>query len=73
MAGYDVVGIGNALVDVVANADEAFLTAQGLAKGAMTLIEADAADSLYAAMPPGIECSGGSCGNTMAGIASLGG
>ena len=73
MAGYDVVGIGNALVDVVAHTDEGFLAAQGLAKGAMTLVEADAADRLYAAMPPGIECSGGSCGNTMAGLASLGG
>jgi sugar/nucleoside kinase (ribokinase family) len=69
----DVVGIGNAIVDVIAHADESFLAKQGLAKGAMTLIDADRAESLYAAMGPAIESSGGSAGNTMAGIASLGG
>src|SRR5216683_5742945 len=69
----DVVGIGNAIVDVIAHADERFIAAQGLAPGAMTLIDADRADSLYAAMGPAIESSGGSAGNTMAGIASLGG
>ncbi len=69
----DVVGIGNAIVDVIAHADEAFLAAQGLAKGAMTLIDAARAEALYEAMGPAIESSGGSAGNTMAGIASLGG
>src|SRR5216684_5063879 len=69
----DVVGIGNAIVDVIAHADERFIAAQGLAPGAMTLIDAERADSLYRAMGPAIESSGGSAGNTMAGIASLGG
>ena len=69
----DVVGIGNAIVDVIAHADEAFLSAQGFAKGAMTLIDTERAEALYAAMGPAVESSGGSAGNTMAGIASLGG
>src|ERR1700730_11159936 len=72
-ATLDVVGIGNAIVDVLAHADESFLATHGLAKGAMTLIDAARADALYAVMGPGIEMSGGSAGNTMAGIASLGG
>src|SRR4029077_17965701 len=72
-AAIDVVGIGNAIVDVIAPADDSFLAAQGFAKGAMTLIDAERAESLYAAMGPAIESSGGSAGNTMAGIASLGG
>jgi sugar/nucleoside kinase (ribokinase family) len=72
-ATLDVVGIGNAIVDVLAHADDAFLKRHGLAKGAMTLIDAARADALYAVMGPGIEMSGGSAGNTMAGIASLGG
>jgi sugar/nucleoside kinase (ribokinase family) len=69
----DVVGIGNAIVDVIAHADERFLAEQDLAKGAMTLIDADRADQLYRQIGPAIESSGGSAGNTMAGIASLGG
>jgi sugar/nucleoside kinase (ribokinase family) len=69
----DVVGIGNAIVDVIAHADGRFIAAQGLAPGAMTLIDAARADSLYQAIGPAIESSGGSAGNTMAGIASLGG
>ena len=72
-ATIDVAGIGNAIVDVIAHADEAFLAAEGFAKGAMTLIDAARADQLYNRMGPGIESSGGSAGNTMAGIASLGG
>jgi sugar/nucleoside kinase (ribokinase family) len=72
-ATIDVAGIGNAIVDVIAHADEAFLAAEGMAKGAMTLIGAARADELYGRMGPGIESSGGSAGNTMAGIASLGG
>src|SRR5260370_19362174 len=69
----DVVGIGNAIVDVIAHADERFIAEQGLAIGAMTLIDSGRADSLYRAMGPAIESSVGSAGNTMAGIASLGG
>jgi sugar/nucleoside kinase (ribokinase family) len=70
---FDVVGIGNAIVDVLAKADDAFLAGNRLTKGAMTLIDAGKAEVLYAAMGPAIECSGGSAANTMVGIASLGG
>jgi sugar/nucleoside kinase (ribokinase family) len=69
----DVVGIGNAIVDVLAHAENEFLEREGLVKGTMTLIDADRADALYRMMGPAIEASGGSAGNTMAGIASLGG
>lgn len=72
-ATFDVVGIGNAIVDVISHADDRFLTDNGLEKGAMTLIDAARAEELYGRMGPGIEMSGGSAGNTMAGIASLGG
>src|SRR5260370_18556897 len=72
-ATVDVVGIGNSIVDVLAHADDGFLATHGLAKGTMTLIDAARADALYAVMGPGIEASGGSAGNTMAGIASPGG
>src|ERR1700694_2006469 len=68
-----VVGIGNAIVDVIAHADESFLAGEGFAKGSMTLIDAARAEALYAKIGPAIESSGGSAGNTMAGIASLGG
>lgn len=70
---YDVVGIGNAIVDVLAHADDALLQENNLAKGAMTIIDAEQAENLYAAMGPGIEASGGSAANTIAGLASLGG
>jgi sugar/nucleoside kinase (ribokinase family) len=70
---YDVVGIGNAIVDVIARTDDAFLERHRLAKGAMTLITGHQADMLYADMGPAIEVSGGSAANTMAGIAALGG
>lgn len=73
MAEYDLVGIGNALVDVLAPVDDAFLIENALDKGAMTLMDTDRASALYDKMPPTQECSGGSCGNTMAGFASLGG
>jgi sugar/nucleoside kinase (ribokinase family) len=69
----DVVGIGNAIVDVIAHAEDGFLDRNGLAKGAMTLIDEARAEELYSYMGPGIEASGGSAGNTMAGLASLGG
>jgi sugar/nucleoside kinase (ribokinase family) len=72
-ATIDVAGIGNPIVDVIAHADETFLAAEGFAKGAMTLIDAARADALYGRMGSAIESSGGSAGNTMAGIASLGG
>jgi sugar/nucleoside kinase (ribokinase family) len=70
---FDVVGIGNAIVDVLSKADDAFLTGNRLTKGAMTLIDAGKAEVLYAAMGPAIECSGGSAANTVVGVASLGG
>lgn len=70
---FDVLGLGNAVVDVLAHADDALLAELGLAKGSMTLIEADQVEALYARMGPGVETSGGSCANTMAALASLGG
>ncbi len=70
---FDVAGIGNAIVDVLAHADDAKLQALGLEKGVMTLIDADRAEAIYAQMGPGIECSGGSAANSMAGVAALGG
>ena len=69
----DVVGIGNAIVDVLSQADEALLGETGLAKGAMTLIDGQRAESLYGAMGPAREISGGSAANTMVGVASCGG
>ncbi len=72
-AAFDVVGLGNAIVDVIAQADEAFIAQQGLRKGGMTLADTAASEALYAAMGPATEMSGGSAANTMAGIASLGG
>src|SRR5580693_10386656 len=72
-ASLDVVGIGDAIVDVIANADEAFLAREGLVKGTMTLIDAPRVEALYRMMGPAVEISGGSVGNTMAGLASLGG
>lgn len=70
---FDVVGIGNAIVDVMARADDDFLVAEGLVRGSMRLIEADEAERLYARIGPATESSGGSAGNTVAGVASLGG
>ena len=70
---YDVVAIGNAIVDVLAPADDAFLTANGMIKGQMQLIfSPEAADALYAGMGPGQTVSGGSAANTIAGMAALG-
>ena len=70
---FDVVGIGNAIVDVLSHADDAFITRHSMNKGTMALIDLDMADKLYADMASGIECSGGSAANTIAAIASLGG
>ncbi len=72
-AEFDVLGIGNAIVDILANTEDDFLVRQGLSKSTMHLIDADRADTLYAHMGPAIEASGGSAGNTTAGVASLGG
>ena len=68
----DLLGIGNAIVDVLAPSDDAFLAARGLAKGGMQLISTEEAEALYAAMPAGVESSGGSAGNTCAVAAALG-
>ncbi|HEU4959910.1 MAG TPA: adenosine kinase [Sphingomonas sp.] len=73
-ARYDVVAIGNAIVDVLAQADDAFIAQEGMTKGSMQLMFSPAeADALYAKMGPGQEVSGGSAANTVAGIAALGG
>lgn len=70
---YGVTAVGNALVDVIAKADDAFITAQSMQKGSMMLIDQPRALELYGIMGPGTETSGGSAGNTMAGFASFGG
>lgn len=72
-ATHDVCAVGNAIVDVLAPCDPAFLTAQGLTPGSMQLVDADQSAALYAAMAAGVEASGGSAGNTVAGIGSFGG
>jgi len=70
---YDVAGIGNAIVDIIARCDDAFLSNQGMEKGFMQLIEAGRAEKLYQTMGPATEQSGGSVANSIAGIASFGG
>jgi sugar/nucleoside kinase (ribokinase family) len=70
---FDVVGIGNAIVDVLVHADDELLEAEGLAKGTMTLVDAEKARRLYEKTESAMECSGGSAANTIAGLASLGG
>ena len=72
-AQYDVVGIGNAIVDILAYTDDGFLTREQLPKGGMTLIDAERVGQIYKAMGAATECSGGSAANTLAGFASLGG
>jgi len=72
-AHYDVVGIGNALVDVIAHAPDSFVDEHGLVKGAMDLVDTDRAVQLYDALGSAVEMSGGSAANTMCGIASFGG
>lgn len=69
----DVIGVGNALVDVLSHEADEFLEEHGLVKGSMALVDAERADDLYRAMGPATEISGGSCANTMVGIASFGG
>jgi sugar/nucleoside kinase (ribokinase family) len=73
MPEHDVVAIGNALVDIIGHCDEAFLGRHGRSKGSMQLVDAPTVEQLYAAMGPGIEISGGSAANTVAGVASFGG
>ena len=73
MQDHDVVGIGNAIVDIIAHCDDAFLSRHDQHKGSMHLVDEAAVARLYASMGPAVEISGGSCANTMVGIASLGG
>lgn len=70
---FDILGIGNAIVDVLSRTDDDFLVAENLHKGSMNLIDAERAEYLYDRMGPAIEASGGSAGNTIFGIANLGG
>jgi len=69
----DVLCIGNAIVDVIANASDEFLHEEGLVKGSMRLVDAEEAERLYSHMGPAHQVSGGSAGNTAAGVAALGG
>lgn len=71
-ATHDVLGIGNAIVDVLVTVEDAVLTQHGLHKGSMALVDADTATRMLATLPAGTECSGGSAANTLAGLASLG-
>jgi sugar/nucleoside kinase (ribokinase family) len=70
---HDVIGIGNAIVDVIARHDDSFLSANGLMKGSMQLVDEEGALSLYDKLGPAMEISGGSAANTIVGITSLGG
>jgi sugar/nucleoside kinase (ribokinase family) len=72
-ARFDVIGIGNAIVDIIGRCDEAFLTDVGAAKGSMRLVGADDIKQIYKKMGPAVEISGGSAANTIAGVASFGG
>jgi len=72
-ARYDVLGIGNAIVDVIARAEDDFLQKQGMNKGTMALIDEARAQAIYSAMGPAVEVSGGSAANTIVGLSSLGG
>src|SRR5450759_4891984 len=71
-AKYDVLGIGNAIFDILVQTDEAFLAAHGMTKGGMALIDEARAISIYQEMGPAVEVSGGSAANTIVGIANLG-
>ena len=70
---HDVLGIGNAIVDILAYAEDDLVEELGLARGAMTLIDAERSEFLYRRLGPAREVSGGSCANTIAAVASLGG
>src|SRR3989337_4376107 len=69
----NVLAIGNAIVDVIADTDDAFLDAEGLTKGSMRLIDAEEAERLYSHLGSAREVSGGAAGHTAAGVAALGG
>ncbi len=69
---YDVIAIGNAIVDVIANTDDEFIAEEQLTKGGMQLVDEQRADALYSAMGPAREISGGSAANTLAGMSMLG-
>jgi sugar/nucleoside kinase (ribokinase family) len=73
MSRYDVLCIGNAIVDIIASTEDDFIYDNGIIKGAMNLIDAERAELLYSRMGPATEASGGSAGNTAAGIAGFGG
>lgn len=73
MSKFDVLTIGNAIVDILARCEDDFLEQNGIIKGAMNLIDADRAELLYSLMGPAHEASGGSAGNTAAGVANFGG
>ncbi len=70
---FDVLGMGNAIVDILARAEDDFLVRQSLVKGTMRLVDLEESNRLYSVIGPAIEASGGSAGNTVAGVASLGG
>jgi len=70
---FDVLGIGNALVDVITSVDDSFIAAHDFPRGATTMVDLDRAEAVYADLPPAQETSGGSCANTIAGLASFGG
>lgn len=70
---FDVLTVGNAIVDIIARAEDDFLARENITKSAMNLIDAERAEHLYSVMGPAVETSGGSAGNTAAGLASLGG
>ncbi len=72
MTQYQIVGIGNAIVDVIAQCDDCFLADMGIEKGIMQLIGRERAETLYAAMQNRTEAPGGSVGNTVAGVGNLG-
>ena len=72
-AQYDVLGIGNAIVDILVQTEDDFLSENGLSKGAMALVSAEEQRALYEKSGQAIESSGGSAANTLAGVAALGG
>src|ERR1700704_6294527 len=71
-AKYDVLGIGNAIFDILVRTDESFLAAHGMTKGGMALIDEARAAAIYRDMGPAVEISGGSAANTIVGVANLG-
>jgi sugar/nucleoside kinase (ribokinase family) len=70
--GFDVLGIGNALVDIISSVDDSFIEAHDFPRGATTMVDLERSEAVYADLPPAQETSGGSCANTIAGLASFG-